>query len=180
MCTHVHITIFYKTLEMKKILPAILFVFASFFSIAQKGAILKSYAYQQETAPGMQMENAEPKMRMSYFIYLEILKWIDVDVKYIWVEKKCSKPRAITVSKLPVVIQNNEGITNNDASETLVPKTKNTVLQIMQTDDVDDKKLTKGRNLAAKNAFVIAYIYKGKWYYYTGKKLKELQKQFAM
>ncbi len=153
----------------------------SLFSAAQKGAILKSYAYQQEISPGMQMEYAEePKVMMSYFIYLEILKKTNIDVKYIWVGKKCSKPRAINISKLPVVIQNDAGVTNNDASETLVPVTKNTVVQILQTDDVDDKKLTTGRNLAAKNAFVIAYIYKGKWYYYTGKKIKELQKQFAM
>ena len=166
---------------MKKLFPVALLLLTSIFSEAQKCVIIKSFAYQQETSPGMQMENAEePKALLSYFIYLEILKWNDIDVKYIWVGKKCSKPSTIAISKLPVVMYNNAGITNNDASELLVPKTKNKVLQIMQGDDWDDKKLTTGRNLAAKNAFVIAYIYKGIWYYYTGKKIKELEKQIAM
>ncbi len=166
---------------MKKLFPVVLLLLVSFFSAAHKGAIIKSFAYQQEISPGMQMEYAEaPKAMLSYFIYLEILKRNEIDVKYIWVGNKCSKPSTVTISKLPVVMHNDAGITNNDASELLVPKTKNKVLQIMQGEDWDDRKLTTGRKLAAKNAFVIAYIYKGKWYYYTGKKIKELEKQFAM
>ncbi|MES2775015.1 MAG: hypothetical protein V4722_12565 [Bacteroidota bacterium] len=167
---------------MKKIIcVSLLCCFFNSLVAQQQGAIIKSYAYSQEFMPGVQRVDEEVKPITNYFMYVEILKKTKIDVKYIWIGKACSIPTTISVEKLPVVIINNGSRTIKEvASEELVPKTKNAVLQVMPTEPIEDTKLTTGKKLAAKNAFVIAYVYRGKWYYYTGKKIKQLEKQFGM
>jgi len=165
---------------MKKIL-SVLFLFCLFGNVfGQRGAILKSYAYAQEFMPGTQQQDAEVKTLTTYFIYLEIAKKTDVAVKYIWIGKNCSVPNIATNVKSPVVIVNNGAMNTKEPTSQLVPKTSNTILQIMPTETIDDKNLRTGKRLACKNAFVIAYIYKGKWCYYSGKAFKSLAMQFGM
>jgi len=166
---------------MKKILFATFSIVVFLTSEAQRqGVILNCYAYRQETMPGVQMEGQEVQVIASNFIYLEILKSTMIDIKYLWVGKKCSKPSILPVTKFPVAISNSNAMNLDKGTTELVPVTKNSVLQILQNDVTNDSKLTTGRRLAARYAFVIAYVYKGKWYYYTGKKIKELEKQYGM
>lgn len=166
---------------MKKITGILLLLCCFTNVMAHQGAVIKSYAYGQQTVPGTQREDeTEAGLVTTYFIYLEILKKMDVVIKYIWVEKQCSVPTTVAVTKLPVIVENNMGMALTKGSVKLVPKTSNAVLQVIPTDTIDDKKLITGKKLAAKNAFVIAYIYKGKWYYYTGKEIIQLEKQYGM
>ena len=165
---------------MKKITFIVLLMTLSYFAVAQQGAIIKSYAYRQETIPGQIMEGQEDARFVSHFIYLEILKKNNIVIKYIWIGNHCSIPSVIAISKLPVVMVHNTGMGMNEGSTQLVPKTKNTILQVMQGKEIADQKLTTGKRLAAKNEFVIAYRYKGKWCYYTGKSIKTLETQFGI
>lgn len=160
---------------MKQFYFLIIAVCLSFFSYSQVEGASKIYGYEQAVLPGTIRtdDNGKPmqrKQQFNYFIYLaSSLKVTPVEI---WISREASSVTAVNAAS-PVEYKNPTSLENK--SKTLVPKTSKKVLQLSSSGKKVEKPTQKGKLLSTKNELVIIYRCKGKLYYKTISKLKELE-----
>ena len=150
-------------------------------------AVIKVYAYAQSVVPGVNPNskaidesgkeiNVKPKSRLNYLIYLEQKKSATIRPTIIWIKDKCYSITYEEVKQTPVELSSSNLMSDKKKME-LVPKTKNKVLKLILTGEIEDKgkQSTNLKKLIAKNNLVISYNWKGKMYYATLKNIKTLE-----
>lgn len=169
----------------QKILLSILFLSTCFGVFAQKPPIVKVYAYSQAVLQGIKPTNTVDESgkeikrlsenKLSYFFYVEQKKSTVIKILSVWVKGKNYSVKTDTVLQTPVVM-------NSSANDiiTLVPKSSNKILWV--TPGKENMRAKKPgadlKKLINLSELVIVYLWKGKIYYSSVKKIKEL-KPFA-
>jgi hypothetical protein len=168
---------------MKKIF--IPFICLLIFSISSYAQVKKIYAYKQASIPGIlpdysdendikdeKAKKPERKQNYNYWFYLSIPKTDNITVTGLWISGKQYDLKTETVKDLPVKKIVFTGLDKNDTT-IMVPVTGNKIMLVYPSGEKsDDSKYAL--NFARKNELVIRYIRKGKTYYTTLKKIKEL------
>ena len=153
--------------------------------ISSCAQVKKVYAYKQASIPGNIIgsddndikENNEAKQSVrkqnfNYWFYLSIPKKEKVVVNGLWIDNQQYDIKSDTITNLPVIKIVFTGLEKNDTT-IMVPATTNRVILIYPGPArTNDSK--KGSTLAKTNELVIRYIYKGKTYYTTIGKIREL------
>jgi hypothetical protein len=171
---------------MKGILTTTALFLAFFSAIGQSGSpVVKAYAYSQVVAPGTipvltdeKGNRIEPaanyKPTTNYYIYLETNVATRMTIHAIWIKGKQYNFSQAKVSKTPVMkTVAEDGMKNTDMR--LVPKTRNTVIQILPEAPLRVK-VSKD---IAKDEVVIGYTWKGSTGKYRVKKIKVLAPQMS-
>lgn len=148
---------------------------------AQKPPVTKVHAYARYSTAGaapasIPGENGANIKKMSttianYSIFIETKKGVSVTIKKLWIEGKAYKIKKEVLSESPVLFKQ-QGIGNQYQTDTLVPKTANSIWKIVPNG------LLEGMAPLAKNkrgnALVLEYSWKGRNYVYTAKEWKKL------
>ena len=173
----------------QKILPA-LFITLIFCSALFAQPVVKIYAYSQETTPGMKRSDVieeggekiknDAKSPVAYHLYFTYSGSAAVKITGAWINKKAYNVKTDVVKKTPVVIPENNAI-EQSKNITLVPKTKNKVLQVNLASLMNDAgSLTGAKKKAVEESeLVISYMVNGKKYYKAVKKITMLKPAIA-
>jgi len=167
----------------KRTFISIICLFA--ISISSCAQVKKVYAYKQASIPGNiiasddndikeKNEAKQParKQNFNYWFYLSTPKKEKVIVTGLWIDNQQYDIKSDTITTLPVKKIIFTGLEKNDTT-IMVPATSNRILLIYPgSSRTNDSK--KGLTLAKTNELVIRYTYKGKTYYTTIRKIKEL------
>jgi hypothetical protein len=171
---------------MKKKLVVFTFLITSVIIHGQP--TVKIFAFEQQSHPGtvpaaVKDENGNPiqkaAAKTNYFIFLSFKKNYVIKPVQIFIKGFSFAMDTVTeVEKTPVEYTNRT-IPDNPHKTTLVPKTSNKVIKIDPTESVEP--VENGahiKNLIKANDVVITYVWKGKEYFVTEKKIKELDPIF--
>lgn len=165
-----------------KLILAVCFVAVTAVSTAQ---VKKIFAYKQACIPGNIISTEDndikekngvnstgPTQNFNYWFYLSIPKKENVTITGLWINNHQYDIKSETVSNLPVKKIIFTGLEKNDTI-IMVPATSNKILLIHPS----GKKQSDSKyalNLSRQNELVVRYTWKGKIYYATVKKIKEL------
>jgi hypothetical protein len=173
----------------QKILPLLLIALICCSAMFAQPAV-KIYAYSQVTTGGMKpsdvvTENgekikAESKSPLSYLLYFTYSGSAPVKITGIWINQKAYNVKTGVIKKTPVTIPENNAI-ENSKNITLVPKTKNKVLQLELASPITDPVSLSGdkKKAVKESELVITYTVNGKKYYKAVKKITILKPAFA-
>ncbi|HET9745452.1 MAG TPA: hypothetical protein VFP97_07065 [Chitinophagaceae bacterium] len=145
--------------------------------------VKKVYAYKQASIPGNiigprenenEKRNAikqrEQKQSFNYWFYLSIPKKDKVNITGLWIDGKQHEIKSETITDLPVKKIVYTGLEKNDTT-IMVPVTSNKVI-LVHPAGIKSAGIKLKR--ATTNELVIRYTWKGKIYYATTRKIKEL------
>ena len=145
---------------------------------------IRVFAFEQENLPGTRPsgvtdENGNPVQKAAakknYFIFLSFNKAYSIAPAQIFIRGRAFTIKTTMVKKTPVQYINNN-IPAKPEKITLVPATKNKVLELQLNETpAGNKKTTDIQKLTDKNEVVIVYLWKNKKYFLTLKKLKKLE-----
>ncbi len=167
---------------MKKLL-FLIFPLIACTSSAQPS--IKMYAYSQETSPGMipkdvPDENGNPivqkkQQTINYYIFAAYPPSAKLSFLEVWINGKYYKVQAERVDSIPVVMIN-YNIPDNPVKEILVPATRLCVMSLAPIGDPGTKTIQSSwfRRTLSKSALIVSYLYKGKKYFISVKKIKPL------
>ena len=153
-------------------------------SIAGNAQVKKVYAYKQASIPGIIIGSEETDIKekndkkeeavqnFNYWFYLSVAKKEKVTITGLWIggRQYGIKSESITSSPIQRIIYT--GIEKNDTT-VIVPFTTNKIILVYPSGimaGVSKNTLSYAR----QNELVIRYSWKGKTYYTTVKKIKEL------
>lgn len=167
----------------KKIL--ILFAFCLLIvSIVGNAQVKKVYAYKQASIPGIIIgsddndikekddKKEEPVQNFNYWFYLSVQKKEKVTITGLWIDGRQYGIKSETMASLPIKKVIYTGVEKNDTT-VMVPFTTNKVILIYPSGILHGG-LKNTLRYASQNELVIRYSWKGKTYYTTVKKIKEL------
>jgi len=164
----------------------IIFIFIiclSVFTLNSTAQVKKVYAFKQASIPGINIGNdnndikeknstkqSERKQNFNYWFYLSIPKKENVSIKGLWIDGKQYEIKSETITDLPVKKIIYTGLVKNDTI-IMAPATSNMIMLIYPGAEKNDNIVLSS---ARTNELVIRYTWKGKTYYTTIKKIKEL------
>jgi hypothetical protein len=145
---------------------------------------IRVFAFERENLPGTKPSGVTDEngkrvqkaaAKKNYFIFLSFDKAYSIAPAQIFIRSRAFIPKTTVVKKTPVQYINNN-IPAKPEKITLVPATKNKVLEL-QLDEtpVENMKTSTTQKLTNKNDVVIVYLWKNKKYFLTVKKLKKLE-----
>ena len=172
---------------MKNILAPFLltlFVLVSGF-VQVKPPVKKVYAYKQASIPGIvpvhteenktKQKKTERKQEYNYWFYMELPKSEKITITGLWISGIRYSLKEDAINDLPVKKIIFTGIEKNDTT-VMVPFTRNKIILVYPAGKMKEEK--KGSapvtDIARTNELVISYTSKGKIYYASVKKIKEL------
>ena len=169
---------------MKKPGIIILLIISSLGLFSQtKTSLVKGYAYERESTPGIipktigedgQETTREIPRIKSYQLFLEYKKGTTIKPTKIWINGIAYKVKTENISTTPVLFKTSTG-TDNYETDTLVKKTKNSVMQLWIDGEIKPAPKVKLEN--GKDKISVEYYYKGKSYLYTFKEPKKIAPQ---
>ena len=164
---------------------AILFICLFAVSLCGYTQVKKVYAYKQASIPGNIIgpdetdikeknggKQAEKKQNFNYWFYLSIPKKEKVSITGLWIDHQQYEIKLETVTDLPVKKIIYTGLEKNDTIIMAPVSANKTILVYPASIKTNDSKYAS--NLGKTNELVIRYTWKGKTYYTTIKKIKEL------
>jgi hypothetical protein len=165
----------------KKMIIALICLFT--ISSAGFGQVKKVYAYKQASIPGNIIANdendipgnngtrsTERKQNFNYWFYLSVPKKEKVSITGLWIDGKQYEIKSEAVPDLPVKKIIYTGLEKNDTT-IMVPVIVNKVILVYPA---AVKTAGSKLKLATTNELVIRYMWKGKIYYTSIRKIKEL------
>jgi hypothetical protein len=127
---------------MKTILTGLLFICCTSFLQTGKYPVAKLYAYQQKVSGGANFSSEEKrKAKLQQYVYMLVRNGRSVTIDEVWIDGRKTTFRTEEV-KSPVTMEKSLKLGNNDESETLVPETTHTVVQIIFTADAGTEKIS--------------------------------------
>jgi hypothetical protein len=163
-----------------------IFLFAANCGFTQvKSPVKKLYAYKQASIPGINIstddndindkkttKKTDPSQNFNYWFYISMSKTEKISITGLWINGKQYDLKSEVITNLPVQKIIYTGVEKN-APIIMVPVTSNKIILVypVAIKRVNSKYTT---NLAKTNELVIRYTLKGKTYYTTTKKIKEL------
>jgi hypothetical protein len=164
-----------KRKEMKKGLLGLVILTGS-ASFGQP--VIKLYGYSRESTPGIVRER-DPSLpakkqahtAINYFLYSSNANAIRIQPVEVWIKGKGYLATSLLV-KSPVL---------SDEGTVLVSKTSGQVREIKTGKELPSNRKIPSwlRHMISANDIVLAYLWKGKKYYVTLKKIKELEIVFG-
>jgi hypothetical protein len=153
------------------ILALMLFIVAN-TGIAQ---LKKVHAYKQASLPGIVRDNDQRVETFNYWFYIEVSKPEKIRITGLWIAGKQFESKTETITSLPVKKIVITGASDNDTI-IMAPATRNVVLLVYPSGEKKDPVIATKylSGLISSSELVIAYIWKGKKYYATVKKIKTL------
>lgn len=120
---------------MKAIVTGFLFLCCSSFVQTGKYPVAKLYAYQQKVSGGANFSSDEKgRAKQQHYIYLLVRKDRTISIDDVWISGRRVAFKTEEISS-PVTIDKSISLGNSPATETLVPATSHTVIQIVLTSD---------------------------------------------
>lgn len=169
-------------MNKRKLILAVCFVAITAVSNAQ---VKKVFAYKQASIPGniistddndlkekSEARSGTGSQNFNYWFYLSIPIKEKVSVTGLWINNHQYDIKSETVNKLPVKKIIFTGLEKNDTI-IMVPATSNKILLIHPAAKKQGNS-KNALNIAKQNELVIRYTWRGKMYYATVKKIKEL------
>ena len=157
----------------------------SIISASSFAQVKKVYAYKQATVSGNIIANdendipgnngsrkVERKPNFNYWFYLSIPKKEKVTITGLWINNQQYEIKQDSITNLPVKKIIYTGLQKNDTI-IMAPNTSNKIL-LVYPGAIKSNDLKYVLYVAKTNELVIRYIWKGKAYYTTIKKIKEL------
>src|SRR5436190_112086 len=175
---------FHHTYMKQKISLLLLSIICSLYTFAQ--IPIKLYAYSQVVTSGMAPKrvigengnavNTKKESPINYYIFAVYNSSVKISFGEIWIKGKFYNTQIKNVDSTPVV-SINENIPGNPAKEILVPVTKLKVISIMPNGNKNSSLARSSGfiNMTKHSELIVSYIYKGKKYFITVKKIKLLQ-----
>ena len=167
---------------MKKTFLIVSFIIIAWSATSQDG-VKNAYAYQRTALPGVAPrktidesgnEIARPvKPMVNYFIYFEAKPGENLAPYQIWIDGKPFKATTEIVSS-PVIMQRSHP---GEGPDTLVRKTSNAVMRILQGEELKVKADSKVLKHMKGSKIVVEYTRKGKRCFYQIKEFKKLPPQ---
>ncbi|NCU04286.1 MAG: hypothetical protein GXC73_09900 [Chitinophagaceae bacterium] len=118
---------------MKAVVASILFLCCSSFIQTGKYPVAKLYAYQQKVSGGANFSSDEKgRAKQQHYVYLLVRKDRTISIDDVWISGRKVAFKTEEVSS-PVTIDKSISLGNTPATETLVPATQHTVMQIVLT-----------------------------------------------
>lgn len=120
---------------MKAVVTGILFLCCSSFIQTGKYPVAKLYAYQQKVSGGANFSSDEKgRAKQQHYIYLLVRKGRTISIDDVWISGRRMAFKTEEVNS-PVTIDKSISLGNSPATETLVPATSHTVMQIVLASD---------------------------------------------
>jgi hypothetical protein len=144
---------------------------------AQTKGNAKLYGYVQSVSGGASPERSEgptvaTNSGTNYYIYLTSQSSSRIYPSELWINGERYGVQMKTIAETPVLFESADPALNN---KTLVPKTKQKVIQLVPITANGVKKSAKGEALSKTNGVVAVYKLNGKFYYATLKELSRLE-----
>ncbi len=169
---------------MKKSGIVILLIISSLGLYSQtKTSLVKGFAYERESTPGIipktigedgkETTREIPRIK-SYQLFLEYKKGTTIKPSRIWINGIAYKAKTENIKSTPVLFKTSTG-SDNYETDTLVKKTKNSVMQLWIDGEIKPPPKVKLEN--GKDKISVEYYYKGKSYLYTFKEIKKIAPQ---
>jgi hypothetical protein len=157
---------------MKKLIPAVLFLFISAASLAQPA--LKIYGYSQSHVAGMVPEGTHGTGATDkYYVYLQHKVSDKVTTEAIWIKGKKTVFSEQTVTA--PVVHINRNLPQKPVKTTFVPGNGYKTIAFNLKSAVAATPSTVLKKLISENELVIQYNWKGRRYYKTLKKLTVIE-----
>jgi hypothetical protein len=166
------------------LIPALFSVLISF---TQQPSAIKIYAYSQAIAHGRDpgkdiinengsQEKGNVKQGINYLIYLEYTRYSLIKPEQIWIHGVCYSIKSVILPETPVLLDEQTGPVKSK-NTILVPKTSGKVLQLVITGLIKEpgKYLSSQKKLINESDLVVSYLWKGRMYYKSIKKIKMLE-----
>ena len=145
---------------------------------------VKIFAFEQENLPGTQPAGVKDEngntvkkaaAKKNYFIFLSLKKSTNVTPVQLFIEGVAYSIRWAVVSRTPVEYTS-KNIPNRPVKTTLVPKTRNKVIQITPTEISGSENHDAGiQKLARENDVVVVYKWNKKRYAVALNKIRQLE-----
>lgn len=159
----------------------ILFVIVSGF-VQIKPPVKKIYAYKQASIPGIlpihleekdAVKRPERKQNYNYWFYMEMPGTEKIIITGLWISGIRNDIKEEIVDDLPVKKIIFTGVEKNDTT-VMVPLTRNKIILVYPSGGSKKTTAEYALNLTKTNELVISYTSKGKTYYTSVKRIKEL------
>ncbi|QNA45226.1 hypothetical protein [Lacibacter sediminis] len=148
---------------MKIILTGLVFICCTSFLQTGKYPVVKLYAYQQKVSGGANFSSKEKgRSTLQQYVYLLVRNGRSITVDEVWIAGQ-SVSFKTEETKAPVTIENSIKLGNTPATETLVPETTHTVMQIVFTNEAAAASNSPSRY--RNYPLLIKYIENGRTYY---------------
>lgn len=149
---------------MKTIVTGLLFICCTSFLQMGKYPVVKLYAYQQKVSGGANFSSKEKgRSTLQQYIYLLVRNGRTITIDDIWIEGQSVTFKTEKI-KAPVTIENSIKLGNTPATETLVPETTHTVMQIIFTNEAASV-MTSSPSRYRNYPLLIKYSENGRTYY---------------
>ncbi|MBM3415673.1 MAG: hypothetical protein FJY20_04325 [Bacteroidetes bacterium] len=148
--------------------------------------VIKLYAYSQVDTPGIVPQRdipaedgaapvKKPAAVISYYIYASLSRIAAVQFSRIWIKGQWYKIRTTAAVTTPV-------ITDQPVVKTLVPATRQKVVQVQQGDSLiaPQKSFAALKKMMSNSKLILAYTWKSKTWYIPVKKITELEPMHAL
>lgn len=153
---------------MKTILTGLLFISCTSFLHTGKYPVVKLYAYKQKISGGANFSSKEKsRSTLQHYVYLLVRNGRSITVEDVWIGGQ-SVSFKTEETKAPVTIENSIKLGNTPATETLVPETTHTVMQIVFTNEAGAA-VTNSPSRYRNYPLLIKYIENGRTYYLGAK-----------
>lgn len=161
---------------MNKISIGFALVIIATVATAQTRPLKKLYAYSQASLPGKK-SNHPITPKVTYRLFITVTPKEAIAVTGVWVKNNYYRCNAKTIAAKHVVHEN-----TNYEKKILVPKTSNTIIEVLLTKQVDPAPRPGSAlgNLLQANEVVFVYTWKGKEYFSALKKITVLEPFAAM
>jgi hypothetical protein len=153
---------------MKTILTGLLFICCTSFLHTGKYPVVKLYAYQQKVSGGANFSSKEKgRAKLQQYVYLLVRTGRTITVVDVWID---GRSVAFTTEevKAPVTMEKSLKLGNNAETETLVPETTHSVMQIIFTNE-DAPAMTSSPSRYRNYPLLIKYSENGKNYFLGAK-----------
>jgi len=159
-------------------------------SIKAQVPALKIYAYSQATNGGMKPseiagENGEKinvgvRPGVNYLLYFSYSGSASVTITGVWINQKAYNVKPEWIKNTPIEIAENNA-DENSKKITLVPGTKNKVLQLTLKSAIEKPGILTGskKKAVSESELVVSYTVNGKKYFKAVKKITVLKPAFA-
>ncbi len=120
---------------MKLFLTGLIFICFTSFVQTGKYPVVKLYAYQQKVSSGANFSSKEKgRATLQQYVYLLVRNGRSITIDDVWIDGRRVAFKTEEI-KAPVVIENSIKLGNAPATETLVPETTHTVMQVLFTSE---------------------------------------------
>ena len=118
---------------MKAVVTGLFFLCCTSFTQTGKYPVAKLYAYQQKVSGGANFSSDEKgRAKLQHYIYLLVRKDRSISIDDVWISGRRVAFKTEEVNS-PVTIDKSISLGNTPSTETLVPATQHTVMQIVLT-----------------------------------------------